>query len=170
MPQPPLTIRRAVMPDAQTVADFNAAMARETEGRPLDADTLLSGVRRVLENDRLGFYLLAEANGRVVGQLLVTTEWSDWRDGLFWWIQSVYVAPQDRKTGVYRRLHEAVEQRARAAGNVCGIRLYVDADNHAAQQVYKRLGMRPTNYQLFETDWSTTDNAAPRAKTDASPH
>lgn len=159
-----LNIRRAAIQDAPTIADFNAAMARETEDRPLDADTLLSGIRRVLVDDRLGFYLLAEADGpddghadrRVVGQLLVTTEWSDWRNGLFWWIQSVYVAPQARKTGVYRRLHQAVEQRARQAGNVCGIRLYVDAHNHAAQQVYKRLGMRPTNYQLFETDWSTT--------------
>lgn len=103
----------------------------------------------------LGVYYLAEQDGRVVGQLLITFEFSDWRDGLFWWIQSVYVHPSARRGGVYRALHRHVEQEARKSGTACGLRLYVDKRNTRAQQVYRSLGLVPTEYDLYEADWST---------------
>ncbi|MBW7906769.1 MAG: GNAT family N-acetyltransferase [Phycisphaerae bacterium] len=156
-----LSIRRATPADAELIAAFNQAMAAETEGRRLDGATLAAGVRAVLREPARGVYYLAERSeglsargGAVVGQLLLTYEWSDWRNGWFWWIQSVYVAPAARGGGVYRKLHEHVAALARAAGDVCGVRLYVDAGNAAAQAVYRRLGMTVTNYRLFETDWS----------------
>jgi GNAT superfamily N-acetyltransferase len=150
----PLSIRRAEPVDADIIAAFNQAMAVETEGRRLDGATLAAGVRAVLRDPARGLYYLAERGGAVVGPLLLTYEWSDWRNGWFWWIQSVYVAPAARGGGVYRGLHEHVAALARAAGDVCGVRLYVDAGNAAAQAVYRRLGMAVTNYRLFETDWS----------------
>lgn len=146
-------IRRANPTDAEIVARFNAAMAEETEGRPLPLERVLSGVRRALADEAMGAYFIAELDGRAVGQMLITREWSDWRDGWFWWIQSVYVAPEARRTGVYRALHEYVEKAARSTPDVCGLRLYVDSENTSAQRVYERLGMTRTDYQLFEVDW-----------------
>lgn len=107
----------------------------------------------------LGVYYLAEQDGRVVGQLLITFEFSDWRDGLFWWIQSVYVHPSARRGGVYRALHRHVEQEARKSGTACGLRLYVDKRNTRAQQVYRSLGLVPTEYDLYEADWSRSTNS-----------
>lgn len=154
MAGPRILVRRAVPADAPAVARFNQAMALETEGRPLDAAVLTRGVQRVFEDPSRGQYLLAEADGAVVGQLLLTHEWSDWRDGWFWWIQSVYVAPPARRLGVYRALHERVVALAQERGDVRGVRLYVDAQNSRAQRAYERLGMVATHYRLFETDWS----------------
>ncbi|MBK9128952.1 MAG: GNAT family N-acetyltransferase [Phycisphaerales bacterium] len=149
-----LLIRRAGPADAPTLVAFNCALAHESEGRRLDPAVVSRGVARVLSNPALGVYYLAERGGTVVGQLMVTFELSDWRDGVFWWIQSVYVAPAARRLGVYRRLHEAVAADARRSGDACGVRLYVDADNTRAQAVYERLGMKRTAYYLYETDWS----------------
>ena len=149
-----LSIRRARSADADVIALANIAMAAETEGRRLDRDQAERAVRRALADAALGAYWLAERGGNVVGQLLVTTEFSDWRDGVFWWIQSVYVAPAARRTGVYRALHEHVVQEARRTPHVCGVRLYVDRHNATAQAVYRRLGMHETGYLLFEADWS----------------
>ena len=149
-----LRIRRAVPGDAAAIADFNAAMARETEHLELDAPRLRAGVEAVLADAGKGFYLVAEnADRRVVGQLMITYEWSDWRNGVFWWIQSVYVEPVARGTGVYRRLYEQVREAAAGAGNVCGLRLYVERENTRAQEVYRRQGMRPTAYEMYEVDF-----------------
>ncbi|MBU0616690.1 MAG: GNAT family N-acetyltransferase [Planctomycetes bacterium] len=149
-----IRIRTATAADTDAVVANNAAMALETEGRRLDPETLRTGVRRVLADPTRGVYYLAEIDGRVVGQLLITKEWSDWRDGWFWWIQSVFVAPEARRTGVYRVLHEHAVAEARRAGDVCGIRLYTEQGNTRAQQVYERMGMKRSAYVMYEADWS----------------
>jgi GNAT superfamily N-acetyltransferase len=139
--------------DLDTLVQFNAAMARESEGRDLDPETLRTGVDAVFGDSNRGFYLVAEAEGRVVGQLLITTEWSDWRNGYFWWIQSVYVTPEYRRRGVYRELDSHVTAEARSRGDVCGIRLYVEENNHVAQRVYSNLGMSRSRYYMYEIDF-----------------
>lgn len=154
-PQPLPLVRPAGEHDLETLVSFNSAMAQETEGRALDPARLRAGVRRALLGEgaaERGRYLVAEAGDRVVGALFLTREWSDWRDGWFLWIQSVFVAPEARGRGVYTALHAAAEAEARSLG-ACGLRLYVDAGNRGAQAVYGRLGMVPTRYRLFETDF-----------------
>lgn len=133
--------------------DGNVAMAAETEALALDPERVLRGVEAVLRDPGKGFYLVAydAESGAVAGQLMVTYEWSDWRDGMQWWIQSVHVVPAWRRRGVYRALHEAVVARARAAGAV-GVRLYVAGENVGAQRTYVALGMTETHYRLFEQE------------------
>ncbi len=145
-------IRRATHADVGFIVESNIAMALETEGLALNEDVVLPGVATVLSGDSLGFYLVAEVDGRLAGQLMVTYEWSDWRNGQFWWIQSVYVRPERRRRGVYRALHRCVAAEAQAAGGVCGLRLYVEQDNNVAQQVYESLYMRRTRYQMYEVE------------------
>lgn len=145
-------VRRAATEDSTVIAAHNCAMAQETEGIELDRAITEAGTRALLEDPSKGFYLLAERNGRPVGQLMITTEWSDWRNGEFWWIQSVYVRPEARRTGVYRALHDQVIELARASGRVCGVRLYVARDNAAAQATYLALGMTPSHYHLYGVD------------------
>jgi GNAT superfamily N-acetyltransferase len=125
-------------------------MALETENKVLDPSVVSQGVATLLANPDLGFYVVAEYDGTVVAALMVTTEWSDWRNGVFWWIQSVYVQPEFRRQGVYRRLYRFVQDVAADDSRVCGFRLYVAQDNTTAQQVYKTLGMSPTHYWIFE--------------------
>ena len=132
-------------------------MAMETEERQLDPETVQSGVARLLADPARGVYYVAESGQRVVGQMLITREWSDWRDGWFWWIQSVFIAHKARRMGVYRRLHEHVQTQARAAGDVRGLRLYVDLENTRAQRVYERMGMKQARYQFYEVDWSAEE-------------
>lgn len=151
-----ITVRPATADDLEAIVAGNLAMAKETEGRQLELETVRSGVRRLLADPSQGVYYLAELDGRVVGQLLITYEWSDWRDGVFWWIQSVYVAPAARRHGVYRALHTWIERKARETPGVCGLRLYVDRHNASARQVYARLGLQLTEYRLYETDWSNS--------------
>lgn len=148
-----LVIREARHEDAATLAEFNRAMAAETEELDLDPARLLNGVRAVLADSAKGFYLVAEREGRVVGSLLVTNEWSDWRNGVFWWIQSVYVPPDQRRGGVFSALYEETVERARREANVCGVRLYVERTNALARSVYQGLGMKPTSYRLMEVDF-----------------
>ena len=148
-----ITVRKATLTDLDTVIQFNAALAWESEGRSLDLARLRTGVEAVFDDGGRGFYLVAEVEGRVAGQLLITYEWSDWRNAYFWWIQSVYVASDWRRRGVYRRLHEYSLDQARLRGDVCGVRLYVDRDNHVAQQVYSNLGMDRSHYDMFEIDF-----------------
>src|SRR5437016_3340882 len=136
----PLTLRRATAADAAVIVDFNQRLAAETEGRPLDPAVLSAGVAAVLADPVRGLYFLAEADGAVVGQLMVTTEWSDWRNGWIWWIQSVYVRGEARRQGVFRALYEHVHAQALANPAVVGLRLYVERENLAAQQTYERLG------------------------------
>jgi GNAT superfamily N-acetyltransferase len=151
-----ISVRQASDSDAPALADFNARMAWETEGRKLIARTARDGVAAVLADPGHGFYAVAERADDLVGALLITHEWSDWRNARFWWIQSVYVVPDARRMGVYRALHEFVETRARNAGNVCGLRLYVEKDNHIAQQVYEEMGMSDSGYRLYEQEFSAT--------------
>ena len=146
----PVTLRLAGASDAAALTAFNRAMALETEGKDLAPEVVAAGVASLLAQPQYGFYVVAEAAGEVVGALLVTTEWSDWRNGLFWWIQSVYVLPGFRRRGIYRRLYQFVKDCARDAGNVCGFRLYVERENAVAQQTYRSLGMSETHYRLFE--------------------
>lgn len=143
-------IRRAVSEDAQALVDFNRAMALETEGKELLPDVVGAGVRGLLQNPGAGFYVVAEAEGEVVGALMLTKEWSDWRNGSFWWIQSVYVRPEHRRRGVYKRLYRYVQELAAQDAAVCGFRLYVERENADAQAVYRRLGMGETHYRVYE--------------------
>lgn len=143
-------IRKATLLDLEALVQGNAAMGLETEGLQLDRDTLRRGVGKVLAGEAPGTYHVCEEEGRVVGQLLVTYEWSDWRDRIVWWIQSVYVHPEHRGRGIYRRLYESVLDAARGAG-AGGVRLYVDARNTRAQSVYSALGMNGDHYRVFET-------------------
>jgi ribosomal protein S18 acetylase RimI-like enzyme len=149
-----MQIRQATRSDAATIVAFNAAMAEETEHLALDRKRLLAGVEAVLNDPSKGFYLVACAgDGRIAGQLMITYEWSDWRNGNFWWIQSVYVDPEFRGQGVFQRLYYETERMARVSGESCGLRLYVEGENRRAQQVYERLGMRQTSYRFFEVDF-----------------
>ena len=150
-----IEIRRAVLADVESLVAFNSAMALETEDKQLDRSVLEAGVKTLLQHAELGFYLVAvcrggENDGELVGALMVTSEWSDWRNGLFWWIQSVYIKPDYRRQGIYRRLYRRVGELADQRGDVCGFRLYVEKENRRAQQAYRALGMRETDYLLFE--------------------
>lgn len=145
-----VSIRKAELRDADTIAAFNTAMALETEDRRLLPERVGAGVRRLLSDPSLGFYIVAEKAGQVVGCLMITHEWSDWRNGLFWWIQSVYVEPGSRRSGVYRRLYEFIRTKAQDDPGVCGFRLTVEKDNVNAQQTYRSLGMEATDYRVFE--------------------
>ena len=143
-------IRIATLEDSEAVQAFNIAMALETEGKSLCPETISRGVRALIEDPSKGFYLVAERKDAIVGSLLVTKEWSDWRNGAFWWIQSVYVTSANRRQGIYRDMYRIVKQMAGADGNVCGFRLYVEKENRAAQQTYERLGMQETHYKMYE--------------------
>ena len=147
---PELTIRRATVDDTETLARFNEAMAEETEEKTLDPDTVRAGVRAVFDRPEQAFYLVAEQDDTIVGSLMITTEWSDWRNADFWWIQSVYVHPSARRTGVYTALHRDVRRRAHDTGGVCGLRLYVEQDNAVAQAAYDELGMTEPPYRMYE--------------------
>ena len=149
----PIIIRKATYLDISNIVGFNNAMALETEGKTLDYITLKQGVSEVLSDPLKGFYLIAVFSGTVVGQLMITSEWSDWRNGYFWWIQSVYIKQDHRKLGVYRALNEEVLSLAKNNGNICGIRLYVDRDNTIAQRVYHNLGMSTSNYDMYEIEF-----------------
>ena len=149
-----MIIREARADDAAVIARFNIAMALETEARHLDEPTVQRGVAGGLARPDLCRYHLAELDGAVVGQLMITYEWSDWRNGVFWWIQSVYVDPAYRGRGVFKQLYRHVESMARAAGGVCGLRLYVEHENAAAQRCYQQLGLKATGYRIYEADWS----------------
>jgi GNAT superfamily N-acetyltransferase len=142
--------REALRTDAKTIVDFQIAMARETEDLELDPAVCASGVMAVFENPMHGRYFVAEDDGHVVASTLITYEWSDWRNGVVWWIQSVYVAPEARRRGVYAGLYEYLQELAHRDSNIRGIRLYVDHRNTTAQQVYERLGMDGEHYRLFE--------------------
>ena len=148
-----IDIREATLDDVETIAAFNSAMAVETEGHVLDRELIRAGVTTLLGDLSKGRYWLAEVDGVVAGQIMVTYEFSDWRDGVLWWIQSVYVREDQRRKGVYSALYRHVESLARDSEQVAGIRLYVDRNNQRAQNVYRRLGMSMTDYLVMELDF-----------------
>ncbi|HEY1192175.1 MAG TPA: GNAT family N-acetyltransferase [Gemmata sp.] len=145
-----LTIRRATAADEPVLVAFNTAIAWETEQKRLDPAVLSAGVRAVLADPARGFYTVAELGGEVVGQMMITFEWSDWRNGWFWWVQSVYVHERARRSGVFRSLYRAIEQEATADPTVIGLRLYYEHDNTRAHATYRALGMTDTAYGLME--------------------
>ncbi len=157
MAKTPITIRTASDRDEELIVSNNRAMALETESKALDAKASADGVRRALADPTRALYFMAESGGEVVGQAMITTEWSDWRDGFFWWFQSVYVRPGHRCKGVFRALYEHIRTAAHDRGDVCGLRLYVDRDNTHALDTYEKLGMEVANYLLCEEDWSSRD-------------
>ena len=147
-----LKIREAALSDAQVIAAFNVRLAEESEGLRLDAATVQAGVAAELNDPTKGIYYVAEIEGAVVGQLMITYEWSDWRNGTIWWIQSVYVKPEFRRAGVFRALFNHLRSLAQTRKDVCSLRLYVHAENTRAHDSYIRLGMTLTQYEVFELD------------------
>jgi ribosomal protein S18 acetylase RimI-like enzyme len=153
----PMHIRRAGPDDTNTITAFNIAMALETEDRRLDEATLRDGIRSLLGQPQYGFYIIAEQPGgnetQPIGQLMITYEWSDWRNGVFWWIQSVYVLPEQRGRGVYQAMHRHITDKAKNDPRICGIRLYVARKNERAHAAYRRVGLLPSNYAMYEQDF-----------------
>lgn len=152
-----IRIRPARRDDLDFLVDANAAMALETEDTPLDRDLLTRGVAAVFDDAARGFYLVAERAGARAGCLLITREWSDWRCGDWWWIQSVYVLPAARRHGVFRALYGHVDAQARATPGVVGLRLYVEWENTRAQETYRALGMTQEHYHLFRRGYTAVD-------------
>ena len=145
-----MNIRLAQKQDAPALVEFNQAMALETEGKQLENSVLQSGVEAVFADDKKGFYVVAENEGEIVGGLMITFEWSDWRNAWFWWIQSVYILPDFRGRRIYNRLYDFVKNLARENGNICGFRLYVERENARAQRVYEKVGMEESHYLMYE--------------------
>ena len=145
-----MIIRQALSQDAAELAEFNINMARETERIELIPEVISAGVKGMIDNPERGFYLVVELDNGIQASLMVTTEWSDWRNGMFWWIQSVYVRPAYRRQGLYRELYERVKELAEQEAAVCGFRLYVEHWNTVAQKSYASLGMTETVYKMFE--------------------
>jgi ribosomal protein S18 acetylase RimI-like enzyme len=144
-----IIVRPARQEDVDSIVAFSTAMALETEGR--------EGTLSLLASRERGFFMVAElpqaSHRSLVGQLMITFEWSDWRNAVFWWIQSVYVDPKWRRQGIFRRLHTAVMANAKADPKVCGVRLYVESENRLARDVYRKVGLKPSSYTVFETDF-----------------
>ncbi|MEJ2627877.1 MAG: GNAT family N-acetyltransferase [bacterium] len=148
-------IRYGELKDVETLCSFGIALAKETENKTLNPELVNKGVQNHITNRDTGFYLVAECEDRIAGTLMITLEWSDWRNGFFWWIQSVYIHPEFRRKGIFRKLYNKVKSLAKEQKNVCGLRLYVDQDNQPALQTYKAMGMQKTNYHLYEMEfWS----------------
>ena len=143
-------IRAATVDDLETIADFNTRLAEETEDTSLDHGTVRQGVRALLSDRTRGAYYVACADGRIIGQIMHTREWSDWRDGDIWWIQSVYVHPEHRRRGVFRSLYVHLKALAESHPAVVGLRLYVEQENRAAQATYVGLGMTRARYRVMQ--------------------
>ena len=155
-----LSIRPAHEGDLPFLVDCNAAMAWETEEKTLDRELLARGTRAVFADPARGFYRIAERQGRPLGCLLVTREWSDWRNGNWWWIQSVYVIADARRSGVFRALYADLESDARSSEDVVGLRLYVEKENRAAQATYAALGLSDSGYLLLQSEFAGLDWSA----------
>ncbi len=153
MKHPPIQIREGRPEDAAIIAEYNQRMALETEGKVLDTQTVGKGVTQGLHQPEKCRYFVAESGDHVVGQAMVTYEWSDWRNGNLWWIQSVYVHPDHRRQGIFKRLYQHIETLARKDSKVRGLRLYVEEENAAGQAVYKKLGMSHAGYHVYEREF-----------------
>ena len=145
-----MIIRLANKEDASALVAFNQAMALETERKQLDDGVLRPGVEAVFSDPQKGFYVVAEDGIRIIGGLMVTFEWSDWRNAWFWWIQSVYILPEGRGKRIYSLMYDFVKEMAAARGDVCGFRLYVEEENLHAQHVYEKVGMEASHYLMYE--------------------
>jgi GNAT superfamily N-acetyltransferase len=146
----PITIRRGTPADIPIIVDFNSRLAQESEGKTLETPILTAGVAAAMDDQSKGPYYLAVEGETILGQMQITFEWSDWRNGWIWWIQGVYVRAEARRSGVFRALYEYIWREAHRAGNVIALRLYVDKENHGAQATYRQMGMAPSNYLLYE--------------------
>lgn len=146
----PVHIRAAEPADVEVLVDFNCDLARESEHQILDPEVVRQGVAGLLANPAAGYYTVAEQAGRVVGCVLITFDWSDWRNGWMWWIQSVYVHADARRQGVFRMLFESIRERAVQEEGVRGLRLYVERENATAMRTYASLGMEETPYRVYE--------------------
>ncbi len=147
------TVRLARRADIDTITAFNVAMARETENKDLPPDRVHNGVRRLFDEPKHGFYVVAESGDAVVGSLMITYEWSDWRCGVFWWIQSVYVRPEFRKRGVLSTMYEFLKAAAARDEGVCGFRLHVEKTNTVARSTYEKLGLAEVYYRVYEQEF-----------------
>ncbi|HLP44977.1 MAG TPA: GNAT family N-acetyltransferase [Candidatus Deferrimicrobium sp.] len=145
-----IKIRKAELRDVKIIAEFNIRVAKETENKVLDPEIALLGAKAIIKDPHKGFYLVAEMKGEIVGQLMVTNEWSDWRNKLFLWIQSVYVKADFRKQGIFTALFHYLKDIARYKKNVAGLRLYVEKSNDIAHKVYEELGMVIPSYDIYE--------------------
>ena len=148
-----IIVREGVPQDTDDIVKFQQGMALETEENVLDGTLLKKGITAIFDSSDKGFYVVAEIDSHVVGSLLITYEWSDWRNATYWWIQSVFVDPNWRRKGVYRSLYSYVLRIADSRKNICGVRLYVERTNTIAQQTYKNLGMAHSHYDLYEIDF-----------------
>ena len=159
--EPTIHIRDGTLSDTTIIASFNQKMAVETEGEILDPELIHAGVAALLADQSKGRYWVAEINGEIAGQLMITYEWSDWRNGNLWWIQSVYVPEKYRRRGVFSALYQHLESMAESDPGVAGIRLYVEKENTHAKKTYLSLGMSETNYDVMQTIFkpSAKDNA-----------
>ena len=149
-----VTIRSARADDLTQIVDFNLRLAEESEGKKLDEAVLSKGVQRALASPEMCRYFMAEVSGEVAGQTMITFELTDWRDGVLWWLQSVYVRPEFRKLGVFKALFRHIATLAKETPDVRGLRLYVEQGNSRAQRVYEQMGMQPGGYLVYEQDWS----------------
>ncbi len=145
-----IVVREATLDDAEMISNFQVAMAMETESFVLDKTTVSKGVKAVFEDEGKGKYFVAEKDSVVAGSLMITCEWSDWRNKAVWWIQSVYIMPEYRGQRIFSKMYEKIRTIVESNTQVAGIRLYVDLANNNAREVYKALGMNGEHYQLFE--------------------
>jgi len=152
-----MSTRPGIDKDVENIVHFQESLASETEDKTLNMESLTKGVRSVLSDSNLGFYVVCEIHNALVGSLMVTFEWSDWRNQMFWWIQSVYVKKSYRRRGVFRALYSHVIDRAKQATNICGIRLYVERENAIAQKTYGDLGMKDSKYLMYEIDLTSVN-------------
>ena len=145
-----ILVRRARQEDGETIMEFNKAIALETEDKELVEEVVVEGTKAVFNNQDYGFYVVAENGQEIVGSLMITYEWSDWHNGIFWWVQGVYVKNEFRRQGIFKKLYGYVREKAYKAEDACGLRLYVEKDNIGARQVYEKLGMEKTGYRVYE--------------------
>ena len=143
-------IRNAKPKDIETIAKHNIKMALETENKHLDKEIITAGVSSIINDSSKGIYWVMEMNKIIIGQLMVTYEWSDWRNGMMWWIQSVYVPKEYRRQGVYSKMYKNLLDIAQIDSECCGIRLYVEKENKKAQKTYEKLGMKNAGYEVME--------------------
>lgn len=147
-----INIRKALNKDIDVIARYNYNLAYETENKILNMNILTKGVEAIIKDENKGIYHVCEINGEVVGQIMYTFEWSDWRNGTFLWIQSVYVNKEFRGMGVFKALYKFIRDIADNDNNICGIRLYVEKENTIAKKTYKNIGMKECNYYIYEYD------------------